>query len=170
MQKERFYPVRDAQDPNKVTLKPVSEEEYRALYREIWRIRKKEQEHGRCMCPKRDLWKCDADCALCQYHAPGDNLSLDQMEKESGNEAADLFTRDVADIVTDQEDMRRLIRRLSELMPEAIEVGQRRQAGLSERQSLEQLDLKRSTYRSQLKKVKEQLIAEFGDELRQFFE
>lgn len=48
----RFYPLRDPQIPSKVTLVPITEEQYRALYPEIWRIRNREQNHGRCMCPK----------------------------------------------------------------------------------------------------------------------
>ena len=38
--KQRYYPVRDPENTHKVTLAPITEEQYRALYPEIWRIRK----------------------------------------------------------------------------------------------------------------------------------
>ena len=38
----------------------------------------KEQDHGRCMCPYRFIWRCDGDCLDCEYHAAGDITSLDQ--------------------------------------------------------------------------------------------
>lgn len=48
-------------------------------------------------------------------------------------------------------------------MPEAITVGQMSlDEDMSERKCLEQLNLKRSTYRSQLEKVRRQLESEFG--------
>ena len=52
---------------------------------------------------------------------------------------------------------------LKELMPEAITVGQMSlYEDMSERKCLEQLNLKRSTYRSQLEKARKQLESEFG--------
>ena len=56
---------------------PVSKEQHDAFYKEADRIRHKEQDHGRCMCPYRYAWKCDGDCIGCEYHAAGDTLSLD---------------------------------------------------------------------------------------------
>ena len=77
MAKERFFPLRDPENPFKVTLAPITEEQYRALYPDIWATQKREQYHGRCMCTKRYLWKCDGQCDLCEYHAP-DTTSLDE--------------------------------------------------------------------------------------------
>ena len=74
---QRFYPLRDPENPYKVTLTPITEEQYRALYPDIWATQKREQYHGRCMCPKYYLWKCDGQCDLCEYHAP-DTVSLDE--------------------------------------------------------------------------------------------
>jgi hypothetical protein len=56
---------------------PVTKEQHDSFYREASRIRDKEQNHGRCMCPYRFIWKCDGDCVGCEYHAAGDTLSLD---------------------------------------------------------------------------------------------
>ena len=57
---------------------PVTKAQHDSFYREASRIRNKEQNHGRCMCPYRYIWKCDGDCIGCEYHAAGDISSLDQ--------------------------------------------------------------------------------------------
>lgn len=56
----------------------VTKEQHDSFYKEADRIRHKEQDHGRCMCPYRFIWKCDGDCIGCEYHAAGDITSLDQ--------------------------------------------------------------------------------------------
>lgn len=55
---------------------PVTKEQHDSFYKEADRIRHKEQDHGRCMCPYRFIWKCDGDCIGCEYHAAGDISSL----------------------------------------------------------------------------------------------
>lgn len=82
--KKRYYPLRDVKNPDKVSLVEITESQYRALYPEIWATQKREQHHHRCMCTRKYLWKCDANCDLCEYHATGDTLSLD-VSTEDGN-------------------------------------------------------------------------------------
>ena len=122
MSKQFYLPMRDANDPHKVTLIPVSEEVYTNITPETNRIRSRRQYHGQCCCPKQYLWKCDGDCDICEYLAAGDNLSLDYETEMHGDTFAD--TSDTEEIVTDQILMRQLLERLKELMPEAITVGQ----------------------------------------------
>lgn len=161
MSKHRYVPMRDANDPHKVSLIPVSEEVYADITRETTRIRSRRQYHGQCCCPKAYLWKCDGDCEVCEYRAAGDNLSLDYETEMHGDTFAD--TSDTEEIVTDRILMHQLLERLGQLMPDAITVGQMSlDEDLSERKCLEQLGLKRSTYRSQLEKVRKQLESEFG--------
>ena len=57
---------------------PVIKKQHDSFYKEADRIRHKEQDHGRCMCPYRFIWKCDGDCIGCEYHAAGDITSLNQ--------------------------------------------------------------------------------------------
>ena len=57
---------------------PVTKEQHDSFYMEADRIRHKEQDHGRCMCPYRFIWRCDGDCLDCEYHVAGDITSLDQ--------------------------------------------------------------------------------------------
>lgn len=52
---------------------PVTKEQHDSFYKEADRIRHKEQDHGRCMCPYRFIWKCDGDCIGCEC-----GYSLDQ--------------------------------------------------------------------------------------------
>lgn len=76
MLKKRYVPMRDANDPQKVTLIPVNEEIYADITREKTRIQNKHQYHGRCCCPKQYLWKCNVDCEVCEYRVAGDNLKM----------------------------------------------------------------------------------------------
>ena len=46
---------------------PVTKAQHDSFYKEADRIRHKEQDHGRCMCPYRFIWKCDGDCIGCEY-------------------------------------------------------------------------------------------------------
>lgn len=82
--KRRYFPLRDASNPYKVTLVEITEAQYRALYPEIWTTQKRKQHHHRCMCTRKYIWKCDGNCDLCEYHAAGDMLSLD-VPTEDGN-------------------------------------------------------------------------------------
>ena len=40
---------------------PVTKAQHDSFYKEADRSRHKEQDHGRCMCPYRFIWKCDGD-------------------------------------------------------------------------------------------------------------
>lgn len=80
--KKRYYPLRDAENPYKVSLVEITEVQYRALYPEIWSTQKCEQYHHRCMCSKKYIWKCDGNCDLCEYHTTGETLSLDVPTKD----------------------------------------------------------------------------------------
>ena len=59
--KKRYYPLRDAENPYKVSLVEITEVQDRALYPEIWSTQKCEQYHHRCMCSKKYIWKCDGN-------------------------------------------------------------------------------------------------------------
>ena len=41
---------------------PCTEEQFHDFYRMTGAIRKKEQYHHRCKCPKQFIWACDGDC------------------------------------------------------------------------------------------------------------
>ena len=56
---------------------PVTEEEFDNYYRDINAFRKKQQRHGRCVCPEAKRLDCDMDCDTCPFRRAGDHRSLD---------------------------------------------------------------------------------------------
>ena len=94
--KQYLYPVRSADNPRRVHLEPISEDVYRAVYPEIWRTQKRMRRSGCCVCPPRQLWACDADCAVCQYCKKSENaLPLDApVEGEDALVVADTIPDD----------------------------------------------------------------------------
>ncbi len=56
---------------------PVTENQFREFYRDIDSFRKKQQRHGKCVCPKSERYLCDMDCATCSHQIISDELSFD---------------------------------------------------------------------------------------------
>ena len=70
----------------------VNKEFYTNYYREINTYRKRQQEHGRCICPASKRYLCDMDCFTCPYAKAGDQLSLDNTVNDGdGNENRGAF-------------------------------------------------------------------------------
>lgn len=117
----------------------VTEDVYRAYYRDIWTTRKRAQNHHQCRCPKSRLNFCDADCLACKYHTVGDTLSLDYtIEDDEGNltSFADSIADDSPDaqsILEDAELLAALTRRLEELDPDERRVCELIRGGMTER-------------------------------------
>lgn len=141
----------------------VTEEQYRAYYRDIWATRKRAQAHGQCMCPKSKTWMCNGDCLACEFHAAGDNLSLDYaVEDGEGNRKcwADNLqddTPDVQSIVEDFELLCALHQKLEELDPESHRICELIMEGLSEREAAVSMNMARSTFKRHWDKVKSEL-------------
>ena len=117
---------------------PVSKEEFDAYYHDINIYRIRQQRHGRCVCPAHTRLTCDMDCLTCPFHRMGDMRSLHYTETDDeGNETAwvDEIPDDsplLEDIIIEASEMKALYARLTELMPEAIKIGEMRPEGLSE--------------------------------------
>lgn len=147
----------------------VSPEQYEEFDRWRTNLRKREQYHHRCMCPRSKWWLCDGMCQDCEFHAPGDTLSLDMpVSNEDGDEVTLLDTLvdtapTIESVICDKAELDQLFERLNELMPEAVQIGKLRQDGLSDEAIAEIIGIKRTTFLSRLKKAKEQLAAEFLD-------
>jgi DNA-directed RNA polymerase specialized sigma24 family protein len=147
----------------------VSEEYYRDHTRYHDALRKRQQSHGQCVCPKNKFWLCDGDCLTCEFRRAGDMLSLDYtVENEDGDACSPLDNLadpapSIEEIICDKAELDQLFARLNELMPEAVEIGRLRQDGLSDEAISEMIGIKRTTFLSRLKKAKEQLAAEFPD-------
>lgn len=75
---------------------PVSKTDFNNYYRDINAYRRRQQEHGRCVCPASRRYLCDMDCWTCRFHKAGDELSLDYtITDEDGNEKS--WLDDLAD-------------------------------------------------------------------------
>ncbi len=158
--KKRYYPLRDAEHPNKVTLIEITEKQYRALYPEIWRIRKREQYHHRCTCEKPLFWKCDAHCDLCEYHTGYGYLSLDEPSEDGNGVLSDVISDNspsIEDVVFDALLLEQLIARLQELDSKADIIVDSLKEEKSTRDIAAALDRPHMTYVDQMKRYREKL-------------
>lgn len=102
----------------------VNKEFYTNYYRDINAYRKRQQEHGRCVCPASKRYLCDMDCMTCPYVKAGDQLSLDNTVSDGeGNEKSWLDdmpdeSAAIAELMEDAELLRALYAKLNELDPE----------------------------------------------------
>lgn len=142
---------------------PVAKELHDSFYREASRIRDKEQNHGRCMCPYRFIWKCDGDCIGCEYHAAGDLTSLEQPLPDGEGTLGDYIPDDspsIEDVVADRQLLSQLIEKLRQLDPEAdtiIQLWKDHPEGISDRKIAEALGRPQRTFADQMKKYRTEL-------------
>lgn len=136
---------------------PVNKEEFDAYYHDINIYRIRQQRHGRCVCPASKRLTCDMDCLTCPFHRMGDTRSLDYTETDDeGNETAwvDEIPDDsplLEDIIIEASEMKALYARLTDLMPEAIKIGELRLEGLTEDAIGERIGIGRKTYQATLR-------------------
>lgn len=139
---------------------PVTKEQHDAFYKEASRIRDKEQNHGRCVCPYRYIWKCDGDCIDCEYHRAGDTLSLDVPTEDGSNDLYNTVS-DTAptmeDVIADRILLEQLFAKLRELDPDADLIIELLGNGLSDRKIAEALGRKQRTFADQMKKYHTEL-------------
>ena len=106
----------------------VTPEQYKEF--DTWRtnLRKREQYHHRCMCPRNKWWLCDGMCDDCEFHAPGDILSLD-MPTSNDDEVTLLDMLEdpapsIEEVICDKAELDQLFDRLNELMPDLIRLAE----------------------------------------------
>ena len=130
----------------------VSKPDYDDYYRDINTYRRRQQEHGRCVCPASKRYLSDMDCGWCRLHKGGDELSLDYtVTDEDGNEKS--WVDDVADdtpsiqsVLEDRDLLNALHARLDELDPNGRLICELIMQGCPERAAAEKLGLSRNTY------------------------
>lgn len=141
---------------------PVSQELFDALDQEATRIRKKEQYHNRCMCPKAYIWKCDGCCLDCEYHAAGDTLSTDVPNEDGESNMYD-YLPDTApsmeDVISDHLLLQQLTQRLRELDPDADCILEfwTEDYKMSDREVARRLDRPQRTFADQMKKIRTEM-------------
>lgn len=147
----------------------IPEDQYREYDRWRTALRKRMQYRGECFCPRSKWWLCDGDCLTCEFRRAGDMLSLDyESENEDGDSCTPLDSIPddaplISDVLTDKDELDQLFSRLQELMPEAKQIGELREEGLSDEAIAKIIGIKRTTFRSRLDKAKETLSKEFPD-------
>lgn len=147
----------------------VSDEHYKDHTRYYGAFRKRHQAHGQCVCPKNKFWLCDGDCSNCEFCRAGDMLSLDHtIENSDGNTCSPLDmlenpTPTIESVICDKAELDQLFEYLNALMPEAVQIGQLRQDGMSDESIAKIIGIKRTTFLSRLNKAKAQLAKEYPD-------
>ncbi len=141
---------------------PVTKEQHDSFYKEADRIRHKEQDHGRCMCPYRFIWRCDGDCLNCEYHATGDITSLDQPLSDGNGTLCDYMpdrSKSMEEIISDRMLLEQLFARLHELDPDADTIIQcwLDDYKISDRAIAEKLGRPQRTFADQMKKIRTEL-------------
>lgn len=141
---------------------PVTKEQHNSFYKEADRIRHKEQDHGRCMCPYRFIWRCDGDCLDCEYHATGDITSLDQPLSDGNGTLCDYMpdrSKSMEEIISDRMLLKQLFARLRELDPDADIIIQcwLDDYKISDRAIAEKLGRPQRTFADQMKKIRTEL-------------
>ena len=141
---------------------PVTKEQHNSFYKEADHIRHKEQDHGRCMCPYRFIWRCDGDCLDCEYHATGDITSLDQPLSDGNGTLCDYMpdrSKSMEEIISDRMLLEQLFARLRELDPDADIIIQcwLDDYKISDRAIAEKLGRPQRTFADQMKKIRTEL-------------
>lgn len=148
---------------------PVNEEVYREYYRPIWRIQKRAQAHGQCICTKKNLWRCDGDCLVCPYKTAGDIISLDaELGSDDGSTMTLLDTIpdtsiSIEDAVADSILLEELLKALDELDPEGRQMCDLIMQGQSEREAAANMQMARSTFKRHWVKVRAALFDRLKD-------
>lgn len=138
----------------------VSRKVHDEYYRDAARTRRKEQAHGRCVCPQSKVWVCDGDCLICEYRCSGDLTSLDVPIREDGEDTLmDMVPSEapaIESVIADRDLLDRLFTRLRELDPDAdtIIAMWMDDDSVSDRAIAKALGRPQSTFAGQMKKYR----------------
>ena len=149
---------------------PVSKTDFDNYYRDVNAYRRRQQEHGRCVCPASKRYLCDMDCCTCHFHKGGDELSLDYtVTDEDGNEKS--WLEDLPDDrhcpeseMEDRELLDTLFHKLDELDPEGRRICELVMEGRSERDCGKEMGMARNTFVYK----RDKLFAALADYLKDF--
>ena len=149
---------------------PVSKTDYDNYYRDINAYRRRQQEHGRCVCPASKRYLCDMDCCTCRFRKAGDELSLDYtVTDDDGNEKS--WLDDLQDdspsaqsVLEERELLDTLLHKLDELDPEGRRICELVMEGHSERDCGKEMGMARNTFVYK----RDKLFAALADYLKDF--
>lgn len=149
---------------------PVNKTEYDDYYRDINSYRRRQQEHGRCVCPASKRYLCDMDCWTCRFRKAGDELSFDSdFTDEDGNKKS--WLDDLADdapsaqsVLEDRELLNALLCSLDELDSDGRRICELLMQGCPERAAAAMFGLSRNTFTYR----RDKLLAALREALRDF--
>ena len=149
---------------------PVSKTDFDNYYRDVNAYRRRQQEHGRCVCPASKRYLCDMDCYTCRFHKGGDELSLDYtVTDEDGREKS--WLDDLPDdrpsaqsVMEDRELLDTLLHKLDELDPEGRRICELVMQGRTERDCGKEMGMARNTFVYK----RDKLFAALADYLKDF--
>ena len=140
------------------------EETYIKIRRMRARVCIKQRRRRVCLCPRKLQWYCNGVCEGCRY-----KKDVEDSLSEGLPDADDLtFEDSIADGCDYEEinvgniESKRRLCRLTEIMPQAREIGLLRLQGMSDRQISERLGIPRTTLYRMLDRVKAILEQECG--------
>ena len=153
---------------------PCTHIEFDEYYRDINAFRRKQMNHGRCVCPAKMRLLCDMDCWCCLYQTAGDLYSLDasHIDDEGAQmnwldylqeKTPDLQTQSPEDFVIDTLYMQTLLTRLGEIMPQALQIGRLRELGMSDAAIAKKIGIPRKAFTYRIQKASKILKNEFPD-------
>ena len=133
-------------------------------------LRKRQHRRGECTCPYALWHKCTTDCTTCPFRTTT-NISFDGIYSNEGEAYGDeyLFQETKTDYISfedafaNREECKEILKRVYELMPELIEVGNLRLSGYTNSKVAEMLGTKRSTLDSRIAKIYNIIKKEFPD-------
>lgn len=124
--------------------------------------RHKMRDRGLCCCPRSKWWICDSDCLTCEYYNKDIIPPLDSTIREEEDELTLMDTIadesvSVSELATDRIVLEQLFKLLTELMPEATDIGKLRMQGFSDEVIAKAIGIPRTTFLSRIKAAKKQL-------------
>ena len=146
---------------------PVTQEEFDNYYRDINAFRKKQQRHGRCVCPEAKRLDCDMDCETCPFRRAGDSRSLDFKRADSEETWLEEYPDcgpTPCDLAEDRDLLNALHRVLAELTPDEQAICRVVMECLSDRAAAAQLNLSRNTFTYR----RDKLLARLKNILQEF--
>ena len=130
--------------------------------------RTKQKKRRECFLPKEEYHLCEGDCASCKYHIPLISFDDTYISDKDGNvlTIGDCIAADVPDtdeIAINKVYLSEIIKRVSELLPEALIVGNLKDAGISLDCAEQIIGMPRQTYSYRLDKIRKKLALEFPE-------
>lgn len=137
---------------------------YMSLLRERQKVRTRERKKECCTCLRNQAWYCNGICDGCCYHVTPE-VSMSSPIGENGLTFENVLTDgvDLEDFCVRGIDARKVLQRLYELMPEALEFGRLKIEGYTMMEIAKILGIPRATIYTRIESAKQKLKKEFGD-------